>query len=350
MRKDIEFVDPFLRANIKQKSVCLRLMGSDNLLIEIPFQFYTATNLERAQNAHKRKEEAKIDLPPTIASLNRPPEIVNVVDQRLLDESYFSKDPLFADTLTSPGIYGITADALCDQFRIIGQTERDCFSRAIGKSKKYLKQNYPSLFDDEYFMHHPFPYKFARKNLISAIAMPFLLLTKPFKPFFKNIEGDLFEAIFSLMVDIRTDPTYRTTNIDAYVDHLDYVCKQLLSNAKRVHEFILLENKSFDFPEVIPEDEVIDIEESSKQLRIKSELGRLNVRLENHITRSTRNQTELLKRLQDEENMKHLINEASIKPLVERIGRLEQIIADLLNNQSPQVSTDEESETEINKQ
>lgn len=332
MRTDIEFVDPFLRANVKEKGVCFRLMGKDDLLIELPFQFYTITNWERHQNAHQRKEENNIALPPTIAPLNKAPQIINIVDQRLLDESYFEKDPFFADTLTAPGIYGITAETLFEKLRT--GKDRKAMSGLITRSKKYLKQAFPSLFDDEYFANHPFPYKVQNINLVSATSIPFLLLTRPFKEFFKNVEKDLFTSILSWIVEIRTDFDYRTTTVDAKVDHLDYICRQLLVNAKRAHAFILLSQESFVLPDILSENEEIDIEDSGKQLRIKNELGRLNVKIDNYVVRSERRQLELLKRLEDEENMRHLIVEASIKPLTLRIQKLEHILAELLNNAS----------------
>jgi hypothetical protein len=338
LRNDPKFVDPFLRANVKNNNfVCLKLRRKDNTLIEIPFSFHTALNLERVQTLHRRNEANEIELPPTVASFSQTPKVQNVFGQQFLDESYYHKDPLFVDSVLSPMIYGITTSELCNLLSLRSKDKQNQMSKKVGESKKLLKEQFPSVFNDQYFNNHPFPYTLVgRKNCLSVVSLPFLFLTPPFASFFNDIENAIFTAILDLIVDIKTHPNYKTATNDQTVENFDMICRQLLVNAKRIQEFIVLHQNDIGIPASISSDETFDYDQSSKQLSIKHAIGAINVKTDNCIDSAQRNYAKLLERFKQQEES----NNAVYKVILEMKNRIKSLEEGLDESQTQNNSFD----------
>lgn len=345
LRNDPKFADPFLRANVNNNNfVCLKLRRKDNALVEIPFSFHTALNLERVQTLHRRNEEKAIELPPTVASFSQTPKVQNVFGQQFLDESYYHKDPLFVDSVLSPMIYGITTSELCKLLSLRSKDGREKISKDVGKSKKLLKEQFPSVFNDQYFDNHPFPYTLAeRKNCLSVASLPFLFLTPPFALFFNEIENSIFTAILDFIVDIKTHPNYKTATNDQTVENFDMICRQLLVNAKRIQEFIVLRQNDIGVPSSISTDESFDHDQSSKQLSIKHAIGVINVKADNCIDTTQRNYAKLLERFTQQEESNNAVYKIILE-MKNRIKSLEEGL-DESQRQISSLATDKEYES-----
>lgn len=315
---EISYSNPFLPANQNDSGICLKLQRKNMAILEIPIDFFHTENLEMAKKSQRRKEKNGIALPPKVASLNSMEKIVNLLGQTKINETFFVKDPLYADTLTEPSIFGILAQSFIDRFIIDDPKKRKSFSQELNRDlSTQLRKTFPALFTKEYFSNHPFPYSSKTREIgkprvvISVVSLPFVLLTKTFTSRLHNVEETILNICMELVIAIKNSIGYRTTSNAQYVENMDNICTQLIINAKQAFEWVIFKQNAdkIQMPTYVDSEESINIEESSRQMPIKSELGKLHQKIDNSIVLATnRNQAYQRKFEKQEKTINELLN------------------------------------------